>query len=108
MKGALTVAGGVFIHVALGILFTFGEYELVNRHNRPTLPNSIYYSHGWIPLFWFAKEYIKTKVTRHTNDDEYELFTHVHTSKCVVILLFPVTPPQANIIVTRQVSDLKM
>ena len=28
MKGALTVAGGVFIHVALGVLFTFGEYEL--------------------------------------------------------------------------------
>ena len=37
----------------------------------------------WIPLFWFAVEYIGTKVTRHTND-EYELFTHVHTSKCVV------------------------
>ena len=33
--------------------------------------------------FWFAEEYIRTKVTRHTND-EYELFTHVHTSKRVV------------------------
>ena len=44
---------------------------------------SLHYSHGWIPLFSFAEEYIRTKVTRHTND-EYELFTHVHTSKCVV------------------------
>ena len=41
------------------------------------------YSHGWIPLFSFADEYGWTKVTRHTND-EYELFIHVHTSKCVV------------------------
>ena len=41
------------------------------------------YSHGWIPLFSFAGEYIRTKVTRHMND-EYELFTHLHTSKCVV------------------------
>ena len=41
------------------------------------------YSHGGIPLFWFAEEYVRTKVTRHTSD-EYELFTHVHTSKCVV------------------------
>ena len=32
------------------------------------------YSHGLIPLFWFAEEYIRTKVARHTND-EYELFS---------------------------------
>ena len=32
---------------------------------------------------WFAEEYIRAKVTRHKND-EYELFTRVHTSKCVV------------------------
>ena len=45
------------------------------------------YSHGWIPLFAFAEEYIRTKVTRHSSD-EYELFTHVHTSKCVYIVTF--------------------
>ena len=44
---------------------------------------SLDYSHGWIPLLWFAEEYIRTKVIRHTND-EYELLTRVHTSKCVV------------------------
>ena len=75
----------------------------------PLPPNSqlwINDSHGWIPLFSFAKEYIRTKVTRHTID-EYELFTHdVHTSKCVVTF-FSVTLLQANIIVTRHVSDLK-
>ena len=65
-----------------------------------------FYSHGWIPLFSFAEEYIRTKVTRHTND-EYELFTHVHTSECVVTFFF-VTLPQTNIIVTRHVSDPKM
>ena len=27
------------------------------------------YSHGWIPLFSFAEEYGRTKVTRHTNDE---------------------------------------
>ena len=68
----------------------------------PTLDHS----HDWIPLFSFAEEYIRTKVTRHTSD-EYELFTHVHTSKCV-LLLFSITLPQANIIVTTHVSDLKM
>ena len=41
------------------------------------------YLHGWIPLFSFAEEYIRTKITKHTSD-EYELFTHVHTSECVV------------------------
>ena len=41
------------------------------------------YSHGWLLLSWFAEEYIRTKVARHT-DDKYELFTHAHTSKCVV------------------------
>ena len=41
------------------------------------------YSHGWIPLFSLGEEYIRTKVTKHAND-EYELFTHVHTSKCIV------------------------
>ena len=42
------------------------------------------YSLACIPLFWFAEEYIRTKLTsdRHTN--EYELFTHAQTSKCVV------------------------
>ena len=42
------------------------------------------YSLACIPLFWFAEEYIRTKLTsdRHTN--EYELFTHAKTSKCVV------------------------
>ena len=42
------------------------------------------YSLACIPLFWFAEEYITTKLTsgRHTN--EYELFTHAQTSKCVV------------------------
>ena len=45
------------------------------------------YSHGWIPLLSFAEEYNRTKVTRHTNE-EYELFTYAHTSKCVVTL-FP-------------------
>ena len=44
---------------------------------------SLDYSHDWIPLFWFAEEYVRANVTRHTND-EYELFTRVHTSKCVV------------------------
>ena len=41
------------------------------------------YSRGWIPLLSFAEEYVRTKVTRHASD-EYELFTHVHTSKYVV------------------------
>ena len=54
-----------------------------------------------VPLFWIAQEYIGTKVT----NDEYELFTYFPTSKCVVTF---VTLPQANIIVTRDVSDLKM
>lgn len=30
-----------------------------------------------------AEEYIRAKVARYMND-EYELFTHDHTSKCVV------------------------
>ena len=49
-------------------------------------------------------KYIRTKVTRHMND-EYELFTHVYTSKCVVTFV-PVTLLQANITVTRHVNDL--
>ena len=60
-----------------------------DRHNRLTFVCTVTtqfqssdYSHGWL-LFWFAKEYIRTKETRHTND-KYELFTHAHTSKCVV------------------------
>ena len=36
-------------------------------------------SNGWIPSFWFAEEYNRTKVTRHTNDVN-ELFIHVDTS----------------------------
>ena len=66
---------------------------LFNQSNRPNRVTFVYtvatqfptldYSNGWIPLFWFAEEYIRTKVTKHTND-EYELFTRVHTSKCVV------------------------
>ena len=36
-------------------------------------------SNGQILLFWFAEEYNRTKVTRHTND-AYELFIHVDTS----------------------------
>ena len=48
---------------------------------------SLDYSHGRILLFWFAEEYIRTKVSRHTNDG-YELFSHVHTSKCVVTFVF--------------------
>ena len=43
------------------------------------------------------KEYIRTKVTKHTND-EYELFTGVHTSKCVVTFVL-CSFIQANIIV---------
>ena len=50
-----------------------------------------YYCSGLI-----LEEY-RTKVTRHTND-EYELFTHVHTSKCAVTVV-SVTLPQANMIV---------
>ena len=49
------------------------------------LPNS----HLWIihmvgyHCSSLQKSTFRTKVTRHTND-EYESFTHVHTSKCVV------------------------
>ena len=46
-----------------------------------------------------------TKATWHMND-EYELFTRVNVNSW--LLLFSVTLPQANIIVTRNVSDLKM
>ena len=48
------------------------------------------YSHGPIPLFWFAKGCITTNETKYTND-EYESFTRVHTSKCVVTFV-PVKP----------------
>ena len=34
-------------------------------HPIPTLD----YSHGWIPLFWFAEGYIRTNVTNHTIDE---------------------------------------
>ena len=48
------------------------------------------------------------KVTRHTND-EYELFTRVHTSKCVVTSVLRYAAASGyDIIVTRLVSDLKM
>ena len=36
-------------------------------------------SNGLVLLFWFAEEYDRTKVTRHTND-VYELFIHIDTS----------------------------
>ena len=42
------------------------------------------YLHHRIPLFWFAEEYIRTKVTRHRNDEYDELFNDVHTSKYIV------------------------
>ena len=58
-------------------------FELTFVYTVVTKFPSLGYSRGWIPLFWFTEEYIRTKVTRHTND-EYELFTRVHTSKCVV------------------------
>ena len=57
----------------------FGEQCFFRCHPIPTLD----YSHRWIPLFFFAEEYIRAEVIRYTSD-EYELFTHVQTSKCVV------------------------
>ena len=42
------------------------------------------YLHRRIPLFWFTEEYIRTKVTRHRNDEYDELFNDVHTSKYIV------------------------
>ena len=66
--------------------------SILNRPNRlmfvdivaTYFPTWIIHIVGYcIALFLVAEEYIRTKVTRHTND-EYELFTRVHTSKCVV------------------------
>ena len=64
------------------------QYSCSYTHNRLPLcdPVPIFGLFTWFGmdtmLFWFVEEYIRTKVNRHTND-EYELFTHIHTSKCV-------------------------
>ena len=88
--------------------FIFTQYTNLanNVHCATTQFPTLDYSYGWIPLFWFAEEYIRRKITRHAHA-EYQLFIRVYTSKCVV-LLFSVTLPQANIVATRQVSGLKM
>ena len=74
-------------------LMTSAHYLLLVDSNRPNWLTYVYtiaaqfptldYSNGWIPLFWFAEEYVTTKVTRRMNG-VYDLFTHVHTSTCVV------------------------
>ena len=57
-----------------------GEVNLANNaYFVATQFTTLDCSNGWIQLFWFAEEYNRTKVTRHTND-VYELFIHVDTS----------------------------
>ena len=45
----------------------------------PTLDHS----HCWTLVVLVLEEHVRTKVTRHMND-EYELFSHVYTAKFVV------------------------
>ena len=89
-----------------------------NRPNRLTYVHTVAaqfptldYSNGWIPLFWFAEEYIMTKVTRRMNG-VYDLFMSTiyscpHFNMRSYFFLHNALP-QANIIVTWHVSDLKM
>ena len=77
------------IHNFLNIIY-YSSVNDVKRHvYRPNRLTFVYtvvtqfptlnYSHGWILLFWFPEEYIRTKVTKRTNY-EYELFTRVHSA----------------------------
>ena len=68
----------------------YGDYllEVKNRQIWLTmfitlLPNSNLWIIHMVGYHCSSLRNIGTKITRHTND-EYELFTHVHTSKCVV------------------------
>ena len=69
-----------------------------SRHNQLTFVDTVDtkfpssdYSHGWIPLLWFAEEYIRTKVT--SMNTSYSLMSIL----LGVVTFFSVTLPQANI-----------